>query len=295
VIGATMSDAISIAAWLRQAAARLRGAGVESPRHESELLLAHALGLESIALWRAPEQPLAPAQREAAEDLLARRALRWPLAYLRGVREFYSREFVVTPAVLIPRPETEVLVESALAFLRSLGRPEALGLEIGTGSGCIAATLLAEEPRLAMLATDVSTAAARVARTNLTAHAGAARFQVVIADLDAGLAGRDRFDVIVSNPPYVSLEERSELAPELWFEPRAALFAPTGDPTFFYRALALAAERRLTRRGRLLVEITPVREDAIATELERSGALSILERVPDLSGRTRVLCAAKKS
>src|SRR5262245_38110527 len=224
-----MTEAITIEAWLRHAAARLRDAGIEGPRHESELLLAHALGREPTALWRAPEQPLAPTERAAADALLDRRASRWPLAYLRGVREFYSRAFVVTQDVLIPRPETEVLVESALAFLRSLERAHLLGLEIGTGSGCIAATLCAEEPRLAMLATDVSVPAARVAHANLRSHVRGGRFQVVVADLDANLAQRDRLDLIVSNPPYVSREERSELAPELSFEPPAALFAPAGD------------------------------------------------------------------
>src|SRR5262245_50652911 len=129
-----------IDAWLRQATLRLRAAGIDRPLHESELLLAHALGLAPEALLRAPDGPLAPERRAVADALLERRAAHWPLAYLRGTREFYSRSILVTPSVLIPRPETEVLVEQALGFLRTLQRPRLRALEIGTGSGCIAAT-----------------------------------------------------------------------------------------------------------------------------------------------------------
>ena len=269
-----------VRAALEEARERLGRAGVDDPPREAELLLAAALGVDRAALHAGPPD-LPPGALDRFRSLVARRALREPAAYLLGVREFRSREFEVGPAVLVPRPETEHLVEAALEAIPP-GSP-ALAADAGTGSGCIAVTLAAERPLLRVVATDRSAAALAVARRNALRHGVGDRVALLRADFLEALRGP--IDLVVSNPPYVS--EGDTVDPEVLHEPREAVFAGP-DGLEAYRRLAPAAARVLRPGGRLLVETPGARVEAIAAILRAAG-LDPLPPVPDLAGLPRVM------
>lgn len=229
--------------------------GVESARLEAELLVARALGMSRLELYMALERPVSENELDAARALLVRRAKGEPTAYLVGAREFYGRSFRVTPAVLIPRPETELLVDIACERMAEAAAPRIA--ELGTGSGCIAITLALQLPAARVVASDVSAAALEVARANrdalLAAEAG--RVECVEGDGLAAL-GAGPFDLVVSNPPYVDPAQRAALAPSVReHEPALALFAPRGDVDHWVHALVEAAPNLLAPGGVLLVEL----------------------------------------
>ena len=267
---------------LAAARAALAAAGLDDPLREAETLLAAALGIPRSALHADPPS-LDPSARARFEGWVARRARREPAAYLLGVREFRSREFRVGPAVLVPRPETEVLVEAALEAIPVDARAEAA--DAGTGSGCIAITLAAERPLLRVVATDRSAAALAVARGNARTHGVADRVAFQCGDFLEGVRGP--LDLVVSNPPYVAEGEAVE--PEVLHEPREALYAGA-DGLDAYRALAPAAARVLRPGGLLLLETPGERVDAIAAILRAAG-LDPRPPINDLAGRPRVLSA----
>jgi release factor glutamine methyltransferase len=271
-----------VRAALEEAAARLAGAGLPEPDREAATLLAAVLGVPR-ALLAADPPPLGEDARARFRELVGRRARREPAAYLLGTREFRSREFRVGPAVLVPRPETEVLVEAALAAL-PVGEPR-WAADAGTGSGCIAVTLAAERPRLRVAATDRSAAALAVADGNARVHGVRDRVLPVRADFLSALRGP--LDLVVSNPPYVAEGEAVE--PEVLHEPRGALYAGE-DGLDAYRALAPEAARVLRPGGLLLLETPGERVEAIAAILRAAG-LEPGPAIPDLSGRPRVLPA----
>jgi len=271
-------------AALRAAIARLREAGVEDPAGDARRLLEHAAGIApgllSAHLDRIDAQALA---RFAA--LAARRADRQPVAQLTGRREFFGRGFRVTPDTLDPRPETEHLVEAAL------GQPFARVLDLGTGSGCILLTLLAERPGATGTGTDISAAALAVARENAASLGVADRARFRHGDWLAGLAG-DRFDLVVSNPPYIGAAEFETLAPELRrHEPRLAL-TDEGDGLAAYRAIAAGAAAVMVPGARLLLEIGHEQGDAVAALLAGAGFADIRLR-RDLAGKPRVMAAIR--
>ena len=204
-----------------------RGLPGADPALESRLLLQAAAGLDAPAFFASPEAPVSRAVERRFEALAARRLSRVPLAYLLGEREFWSLAFAVTPAVLIPRPETELLVETALALAPRTGGTI---VEIGTGSGAVAVALARELPGARIVATDISRRALAVARANAARHG--VRVEFVEADLFRGLGRRvapGGADLVISNPPYVAASEWPELALEVRREPRRALVAgPTG-------------------------------------------------------------------
>jgi release factor glutamine methyltransferase len=241
-------------------------------RLEAELLVAHALGLDRLGLFLQLDRPVQEAEISLARELLLRRSKREPVAYLTGRREFYGRVFEVDRSVLIPRAETELLVDLARerAKVRTGREPLALG-DVGTGSGCLAVTLALELPGSAVVATDLSPEALECARRN--AERLEARVSFALGDGPRALttpAGTPRaFDVIVSNPPYIALEERAELAPEVReFEPALALFAPAGDPHRGVRQALDDAVPLLAPGGVLLVELGHS-QAAAALELAR--------------------------
>jgi release factor glutamine methyltransferase len=225
------------------AGALLAGSGL--PLAEARALLAAASGATREALIAHPERVIAPEPAARFAALVRRRHAGEPLAYLRGEQEFYGRPFLVTPAVLIPRPETELLVDLALAALRPTARP--CVLELGTGSGCIAITLALERPDARVLAVDASSAALAVARAN--AQRLGARVEFCAADWYAAIAGR--FDAIVANPPYVAAGDPHLAA--LRYEPVDAL-TDHGDGLGCLRAVIAGAPARLARGAWLLVE-----------------------------------------
>jgi release factor glutamine methyltransferase len=277
---------------LRLSTGYLAAQGSDTPRLDAELLAAHSLGLRRIDLYLQHDRPLGEGELVPLRALLRRRAAGEPVAYLVGVREFYGRPFRVTPAVLIPRPETETLVERTLRWARSVAGPEGAGLrlaDVGTGSGCIACTLAAELPGAVVTAGDVSAEAVAVARENAERLGVAGRVEVGEGSWDEPLVARAPFDALVGNPPYVTTVEMDGLMREVRdHEPRLALEAG---------ADGLDASRELLRRclpllrpgGYLALEIDPRRRDAIV-DLVRAGRPDTEVGVAgDLAGRPRVV------
>ena len=251
-----------------------------SPRLDAELLLAHVLELSRMDLYLAFDQPVAAADRTRYRELVRRRAKeRWPVAYLTGVREFWSMEFHVTPDVLIPRPETETLVRVAVEL-----KPRRIA-ELGVGSGCVSAALARELPDAEIVALDCSPAALAVARQNLARLGFGERVALIEASSLVGLQGP--FDLVVSNPPYVQASELDGLAPELRHEPRIALDGGA-DGLDAVRRLCLEAPALLERPGCLALEIGFGQADEVAALLRRAGAAGV-ETFPDLAGIPRVI------
>jgi release factor glutamine methyltransferase len=265
---------------LAPAIARLRVAGVPAPATDARRLMAHALGVHPDRLTLHLAEPLPPAVAARFEAAIAARATRRPLSQIIGRRLFWGRSFRVTSDVLDPRPETETLIAAALRA------PFSRVLDLGAGSGCILLTLLAERPAATGLGIDSSAAALAVARANAADLGLEARAVFRQGDWCAGLD--ERFDLIVSNPPYVAAEEIAALAPEVrdW-EPRAALVAGA-DALAAYRAICAAAPALLTPGGRLMVEIGPTQGDAVAALFTDAG-LTAVTVLPDLDGRPRVV------
>ncbi|MBI5707174.1 MAG: peptide chain release factor N(5)-glutamine methyltransferase [Armatimonadetes bacterium] len=265
--------------WLSEAERRLAASGIESARFEAQLLAAHALGKNRSWVLAHPETSL---EAEALDSLLGRRERREPLAYIIGFREFFGRDFEVSPAVLIPRQETEVLVEACLRLTSEAH--EIRVLDIGTGSGCIAITLQLERPDWKVWAADISQEALAIAQQNAK-RLGTGSVQFVQSDL-FGRFERLKFDLIVSNPPYVAHGE--SLMPEVGLhEPREALFAgPTGVEV--YARMAAEAPDHLNSRGRLIVEIGVGQELRVQGLFQEAG-WRLVEATRDLSGIVRVL------
>jgi release factor glutamine methyltransferase len=275
---------------LHAASRRLARAGIESARLDAEVLMAAAAGVSRAALITGTVR-FDTAVLKRFEVMVERRAAREPLAYIVGRREFFSLDFEVGSAVLIPRPETETVVECALDFLT--GRPSASVLDLGTGSGAIAVAVAVNAPDARVVATDLSKESLEVASANARRHGCDGRITFLHGDwfgaLDHGWSG-EPFDLIVSNPPYVSDAEFVMLAPEVReFEPRAALLSGK-DPLVFYRRIANGLERRLEREGEVVVEVGMGQARAVAEILGCAGCVNTAV-VRDLAGVERVVRA----
>lgn len=258
----------------------LRGV-VDMPRREAALLLGEVLGLEEAQLYARSDEDVPEPAALSYADLIRRRVDRVPMAYLLGRREFYGRSFAVDPRVLVPRPETEHLVEAALECTGAGTRV----LDLGTGSGCIAITVALERPEASVVATDLSLGALAVAAANCRRHGVDGRVRLVSVDLLSALR-LQAFDVVVSNPPYIDTGEWDSLMPEVRdHEPPEALFA--GDGLDFYRRL-LAAGDRFAAGQQLLVEIGKGQLDGVV-ELAESGGFAVEAVVADLAGIPRVV------
>jgi release factor glutamine methyltransferase len=245
----------TITSLLSQATTALKESGVDSPRFDAELLLAHVLGKERRWLWTYPETQPCAAEQATFAGLLARRCRREPLAYLLGEWEFYGRKFAVTPAVLIPRPETELLVEAVLAWAGA--RQPISAIDVGVGSGAIAVTLALENPRLQVLATDLSAPALSIARRNADRYGVGERIQWARGDLlDSILASsHPPVNIVVANLPYIAEDEMARLMPEVGsYEPQLALRAADGGMELIARLIA-QAPAILANDGLLACEI----------------------------------------
>jgi len=271
---------------LQRAVDRLREAKVPGAERDARRLLAHAWGVSSDLLaGRLADAVPAPVLAILNADVAAR-ARRVPVSHLTGRRAFWGRTFRVTPEVLDPRPETETLVEAALAA------PFDRVLDLGTGSGCILISLLAERPAATGVGTDISPAAVLVAGENAVAHGVADRIVLPLSDWYEDIGGR--FDLIVSNPPYIAASEMADLAPEVRdHEPRLAL-TDGADGLTAYRAIAAGSMDHLTPGGRLLVEIGPA-QGAAVSRLFRAAGLEEIRVRPDLDGRDRLVSARRPS
>jgi release factor glutamine methyltransferase len=278
--------AATIGAALRDATASLRAAGVPAADLDALLLLAEVTGLGKAAVLAHPERTLASDEASRYAALVARRAGREPLAYVLGRREFYGRDFVVTPAVLVPRPETELLVELALEFLRDPHLADHWPMDIGTGSGALAVTLAAERGAR-LLATDRSAAALAVARANAARHGVAERVYLLCADLMEGIVGP--LALVVANLPYIPTTTFNTLAPEVAaHEPRLALDGGPDGLALIWRLLD-QARTRLTPGGVLLLEIGADQGGAVRAAAAQYLPGADVAVIQDLAGWDRVV------
>jgi len=269
----------------------LESSGVESPRLDAECLLAFLLGRDRLHLYAAAEERMPPPVFELYQALLGRRQAREPLAYLTRTKEFWSLSFAVTPAVLIPRPETETLVETAMARLIELQAP--VIADIGTGSGAIAVAVAKALPDSRLYATEISSRALDVARENAARHGVLERITFVHGDLVEpllclGLA--HHCDLMVSNPPYVATRELAGLPAEVRYEPLEALDGGS-DGLDVHRRLINGASTLLRPGGWLALEMAPGQGPSLSRLLQEQGAFGDIEVTPDLSGRERVIVA----
>jgi len=284
-----VTRAATVDELLAGARARLAAAPFAPSGREASLLLGHVLGLDEARLLARGERPVAAPAAARFTALLERRLGGEPVAYLTGTKEFYGRPFAVDARVLVPRPETEHLVEAALALALP---PTPRILDVGTGSGCLAVTLALERPRARLLATDRSPGALVVAAANARRHGVAGRVRLAAADLFAGVR-LDRFDLVVSNPPYVDPAERPRLSQEVVdFEPESALFA--GDGGLAALAGLVEGGAGLRRGATLLVEIG-YGQLAAVEDLARASALHVTAAWPDYSSIPRIVRLDRKA
>jgi release factor glutamine methyltransferase len=265
--------------------------GVESPRLQIELLLAHVLQMPRMKLYLNFERVLTEPELEKVRALVKRRGNREPLQHITGSANFHGLEFNVTPHVLVPRPETELLAEKAWLFLQSLGGSP-VALDFGTGTGCLPITLAVKCPAAILHALDISPAALQMARANAERHQVASRLTFHQGDGFAALPHGLAFELIVSNPPYIASAEIETLDPEVRdFDPRTALDGGT-DGLDFYRRLARESAAWLRPGGKLMLEFGDGQGEAIRDLLTAaSWRVESLEK--DLSGRERVCVASR--
>lgn len=265
--------------------------GVEQGRLDAEHLLAHALGTTRLQLYLQFDRPMDAAELAAFKPLLLRRGKREPLQYVVGRAAFRELELAVDPRVLIPRPETEVLVDVVLEWAR--GKSDLDGLDVGTGSGCIGLSLLTEGPFRRVVAIDRSKEALAVAGANAAAAGVGERWDARAGDLWAPLAASERFDVIVSNPPYVAQGEAPGLQPEVrdW-EPAGALFAGERGLDVL-DALVAGAGDRLRPGGLLAMEVGLGQAEGVAAGLRVVGGFAEPRIRRDLAGRPRIVLAER--
>jgi release factor glutamine methyltransferase len=262
--------------------------GIDTPRLDAEVLLAYALECDRLSLYLEYEKPVEEPERAQFRELVQRRAdERIPVALLTGTREFWSLSFEVTPDVLVPRPETETLVTAALERLPD-AEAELRVLDVGTGSGAVALALATERPKARVVATDLSAAALAVAGRNAERLGLADRVAFAQGDLFEPLAG-ERFDLVISNPPYIGRGEADSLAPELRHEPESALYAGA-DGLEVLRRLVAEASDHLEAGGVLALEIDPRQAPALL-QLCTDAGLRDVRVHRDLAGRERAVSA----
>jgi release factor glutamine methyltransferase len=313
----TKSTVADVRGALKEGMARLRAASVPSHTLSAELLLMHALGRDRAWLYAHPEEPLDAVTAEKYFALIARRAAGEPTQYLTGKQEFWGLEFEVTPAVLIPRPETEHVIEVALERLGARGikidmktgvpSPLLRIADVGAGSGCIAVALASELPHAEIFATDISAAALDVARRNALRHGVTDRVRFLEGDLLAALLpsaessrhasahakAETQFDLIASNPPYVARDEADTLAREVRdHEPHAALFGGASGVKIYARLIEQAGS--LLRQGGILVlELGYNSADHVRAMLTAERRWVNISVTNDLAGIPRVLAAER--
>lgn len=282
-----MSRGATIGGEIDRAARRLGNAGIPSPRSEARLLMGHAIGLPREVVFGHDERPISAADAERFECAIRRRAAREPAARILGCREFWSLPFKVTAATLIPRPETETVIEAALEAVGDRERAIDI-LDLGTGTGCLLLALLSELARARGLGVDASADALEVAKANASALGLSDRARFRGGDWGKGL--HRRFDLIVANPPYILTVEIAGLEPEVArFEPGLAL---SGGPDGLecYRSLAGDLRRLMAPGAKVVLEVGDGQGDRVAAILGAQG-LEVTGRRADLAGTARCVVA----
>ncbi len=273
---------------------RLTAAGIDQPALEASWLVEHALGISPLLQRVHADRELTAAECDCVQALVARRACREPLQYLLGTQEFCGREFQVTPAVLIPRPESALLVAEAVR--RCASHPAATVVDVGTGSGCLAVSVALALPEARVFAIDASAEALVVARRNMVQHGCDARIDCRQGDLLAPLGETEwlqNIDVILSNPPYIADADIATLQPEVGrFEPRLAL-AGGVDGMEVHRRLLQQAPGYLKTGGSLLMEVGLGQADAVCHAAEQSGWFRTAAVLHDEAGIARIVCFEK--
>jgi release factor glutamine methyltransferase len=272
----------------------LKTHGSESPQLEAQLLLAESMACKKIELYTRFEEEPSESVRTKFRELVKRRAEGTPVAYLLGRREFYSLDFRVTPDVLIPRPETELLVVTLLDLAKQKPKdtPWAIA-DIGTGSGILAVCAAKNLPAARVTALDISSAALAIAKENAEKHGVASRIEFLESDLFDAVSEESKFDFLVSNPPYISASEMEKLPPDVKnFEPHTALLAGPKGTEVIERLIPQAAER-LTPGGQLLMEISPMIDEKVRKILEGGNEFELLPTIKDLARLPRVVQAKK--
>ncbi len=263
--------------------------GVSSPRLESEVLLAHLLGIDRMGLYLNYDRPLKEEERTAYREMIQRRIAGEPVAYIVGYREFWSMRFSVSPECLIPRPETEHLVEEGVRIGKGLRSPLRV-LEIGHGCGAVAVALAKELEEARIVATDISPGALSLAQENAGAHGVGERIRFVLGNLFP--PGEGPFDLICSNPPYIPTEEVLQLAPEVRdYEPLTSLNGGE-DGLRFFREIAEGAPGFLVEGGWLLLELGQGQDQQVSAILQERGFVHI-DLIPDYAGIKRVIRAQR--
>lgn len=292
----TEAKAWTIRDLLKVTSEYFKGKNIEAPRLGAEVLLAHLLGVTRIQLYVQFDRPLSDDELSGYRALVKRRLNREPLQYITGVQEFWSLDFSVGPSVLVPRPESEVLVEKSLSLFRKGVIPDADQpriLDLCTGSGALAVALAKEIPEGSFWASDISEEAIACAGSNASRHGVAERIQFLIGDLwqpvrDRGLV----FDLIVSNPPYIRSEALGTLSPEVGFEPRSALDGGE-DGMVYIRKILSEGPRHLHPGGWIVVEMDPEQTFEALRMMEEAGHYESWERVKDYAHRYRVVLGRK--
>lgn len=277
---------------IRWSADYLAAKGVESGRLDAEHLLAHALETTRLQLYLEYDRPLTPEELDRFRPLLRRRGQREPLQYVTGRTGFRELELITDPRALIPRPETEVLVETVLRW--ASGRGDLTAVDVGTGTGCIALSLLAEGSFREVWALDLSTAALELARQNAVTASVGERIRFLQSDGLSGLPTDLKVDVVVSNPPYVARDDASRLEPEiLGHEPHQALFAGD-DGLGVLRPLVAAAPGRLRAGGLLALEVGVGQAETVLDLVAATGAFQGGDIHRDLAGKPRIVTAERR-
>ncbi len=289
----------TVATAIQSTRLALKGAGIDEAPLEAEVLVRHVAGIDRTALYAHPDRTFTDREAQQLDTLVARRCQREPLPYILGHWEFYGLDFLVNSAVLIPRPETETLIEEALSWAQS-GEAKEPGAgstkeaerhlriaDVGTGSGCIAVSLAVNLPLATIVATDTSAEALGVAKQNAERHNVQSRIQFVEGDLLTDVEGA--FDLIVSNPPYIPDEEVPSLQPEVaHYEPSSALRGGP-DGLSIIRRLLEQASSRLSPKGAIIIEFNAPQSTVLLSEARSLWPDAVCRIVQDLAGLDRVL------
>lgn len=270
----------------------LESKGCDTPRLDAEVLLGHCLKMSRVELYLNYERPLSDAERDSFRELVYRRSRREPVSLITGKKEFWSIPIRVSRGVLIPRPDTETLVEATVSELSEFQNP--LALEIGVGSGAISVAILKENPNARIVGVDINLKATEVSFQNASANGCSDRFMPLAADLTSAFRPGPLFDVIFSNPPYIPTDLISGLAPEVVnFDPISALDGGP-DGLDYFRRIVHEAPWFMSRNGRLIMEIGDDQHDSVKSIVEAEGKYSDITFHRDLTGTIRVIkvCAS---